>query len=530
MEGSLPCQYCGKKSLISDSTSGNLVCSSCCAVQEYNNYEVHTGGINGPTGTSIRIGTTGSGNNYTYKETKIYRAQTLMEDLMFRLNFSASRSNEVKNMVERITEGEYGSGDWFRIFVGACAYVVMRKDTKTLPMTEVAALVSCDIHELGRMVTRVIDFLDLKLPEFDIVNLYEHSIKNCSGFNGVERDKIERMLKQGVFLVQCLVKWFVTTGRRPVQVVVAVLVFVGQLNQIDVKIEDVAMELNVAVVTCRLRYKELLERLVDVARALPWGKDVTVKNIVKNAPFVIQYMEMKSISKGGNERSLANVRFDIDDFVGECLKEGADYLTNCYRPYGDENDSKYFEVERSYNCSSVDLEKLQISPECLSLIYSKFLEELSDFQSTLGSGKENRRMRGHDNFLDCTDWWKGKSELCKKLFLKKILEKDVGMDAMPSSFVSGCLAYQRRRERIEAAKIRIENIMRPSNDVSSDVNNCCLSRCVKNGKRKRKLQVDIDWEDFIIETLLLHQVQEEEIEKGHYKNLLDLHVFNSGCL
>ena len=41
---------------------------------------------------------------------------------------------------------------------------------------------------------------------------------------------------------------------------------------------------------------------------------------------------------------------------------------------------------------------------------------------------------------------------------------------------------------------------------------------------------DVDWEDLIIETLVLHQVKEEEIEKGHYNTLLDLHVFNSGIV
>ncbi|KAL7243588.1 hypothetical protein ACSBR1_015897 [Camellia fascicularis] len=45
------------------------------------------------------------------------------------------------------------------------------------------------------------------------------------------------------------------------------------------------------------------------------------------------------------------------------------------------------------------------------------------------------------------------------------------------------------------------------------------------------MATDVDWEDFIIETLLLHQVEgEEEIDKGHYNTLLDLHVFNSGSI
>lgn len=55
----------------------------------------------------------------TIPETKSYKAQTFIEDLMFKLNFSASWSNEVKNMIGTITEGEYGQGVWFRVFIAA---------------------------------------------------------------------------------------------------------------------------------------------------------------------------------------------------------------------------------------------------------------------------------------------------------------------------------------------------------------------------------------------------------------------------
>ncbi|KAA8519671.1 hypothetical protein F0562_013884 [Nyssa sinensis] len=285
MESSRPCKSCGKSALVSDDITGNLVCALCGIVQNFENFQAHFGGISGPTGTFVRVGTSGTGNVYNYKQRKIYEAQKIIDDLMYKLGFSACRSNEVKIMAETITEGEYGQGDWFPIFIGACAYVVMRKDNKSLPIVDVAALIGCDIHELGRMVAWVVNFLELKLSEFDIVNSFERSIRTCPSFSAVSDDKLERMLKQWIFIVHCLVKWFLT--RRPLPVVAAVLVFVAQLNQVEVRIEDVAKELHVAVSTSRLRYKELLESLVKVAQVLPLGKDITVKNIVKNAPFVL---------------------------------------------------------------------------------------------------------------------------------------------------------------------------------------------------------------------------------------------------
>jgi transcription factor IIIB subunit 2 len=50
--------------------------------------------------------------------------------------------------------------------------------------------------------------------------------------------------------------------------------------------------------------------------------------------------------------------------------------------------------------------------------------------------------------------------------------------------------------------------------------------CVKK-RKKRDSCNGIDWEDCVIELLLLHGANEEEIEQGQYKRLLDLHVFSA---
>ncbi|KAL2524505.1 zinc ion binding [Abeliophyllum distichum] len=476
MDTSRPCKSCRKRTLVPDDVTGNMVCTSCGVVQDFDNFQAHIGGITGPAGTYVRVGTAGTGSSYNYKESKIYEAQKLIGDFMFKLGLSGSKSDEVKVMVETITKGEYGQGKWFPVLIGACAYVVMRKDKKMLPIEEVGELVGCDVYELGRMINRVVDFLDLKLPEFDIVNSLEHVIRNYPTFNNISEDVFRRMLKQGVFLMQCLIKWFLTTGRRPMAVVAAVLVFVGELNQLDVKIEDVAKELHVAVITCRRRYKELLERLVKVARALPWGEDVTVKNIVKNAPYVIQYMEMKSMTQFGQKRkSIEHVGFDLMEVVGECVSKETGYGFDSYTT---ENCSvQYFEASHQPPLKIEYPDKFEISPECLIMIYSKFLDEVP--------------------------------------LLKATPER-------------GCLAYARRRKKIKASKLRIQKIMHPSTADSGDGNDICVLKCIKSVKKQRKMQVDIGWEDLIIETLLLHNVKEEEIEKGYYNVLLDLHVFDYG--
>lgn len=199
------CKNCGKTSFERDDVSGDLVCSFCGVVQEYDQFEAHIGGINGPQGTFIRVGTAGAGTIYSYKEKKFFQAQSLIDELTSRLGVS-SKTSDIKAMISTITEGEFGQGDWFEVLIGACVYIVMRKDNRPISMSEVACAVGCDIYELGRMIKRVIDFMDLKnfdFPEFDIVQSLERVLKVSPSFARIDSFEIDKMRKQGIFLTVC---------------------------------------------------------------------------------------------------------------------------------------------------------------------------------------------------------------------------------------------------------------------------------------------------------------------------------------
>ncbi|KAL1215629.1 Plant-specific TFIIB-related protein PTF2 [Cardamine amara subsp. amara] len=411
---------------------------------------------------------------------------------------------------------------------------VVRKEGKgVLSMEEIAGEVGCELHQLGSMVKRVVEHLELELREFDLVGLFTKTASNSPRLSDVDREtKMVRIIKQGAFLMNCSLKWFLSTGRRPMPLVVAVLAFVVQVNGVKVKIEDLAKDAQVSLTTCKLRYKELSEKLVKAAHevGLPWAKDVTVKNVVKHSGTLIGLMEAKSMRKrkeGTGDELVRSGGFCLDDIVRDCLSKESMYR------YDDDNDdqdtvSRYFDVGGERQLSLFNNDD-NISAKQLSTMYKELVDKVRSgtlAERSQGNNNSMWQRRSVSDMVSCADWWKGKSKLSQKLLLKEVLEKDVGLEALPPSYIKGCVAVERRREKIKAAKLRINAIQHPSDVVSEGA----LSLELEHSKKKRKRGSEIDWEDLVIQTLVLHNVNEEEIEKGHYKTLLDLHVFNSGEL
>ncbi|KAH0894098.1 hypothetical protein HID58_056527, partial [Brassica napus] len=301
----------------------------------------------------------------------------------------------------------------------ACCYVVVRREGKgVLSMGEISEEVGIDLHQLGSMVKRVVEYLGFELEEYDLVGLFVKTVNDSSRLRGVDVKKKERL-----------------------------------------KVADLAKDCKVSLVTCKTWYKELSEKLVKVARevGLPWARDVTVKNVVRHSGVLFGLMEEKSMRKRRDE----SVRSD-----GVCLKE--------------------------------------IVRDCLN---KKVKYSYDDDGGVRRSGFE---------MVSSEDWWKGRSKMSQRLTLKEVLEKDVGLDDLPPSYIKGCASVERRREKIKAAKLRINAIQHPCDKISGS--ELCLE--IEHMKKKRKIGSEINQEDLVIETLLLHNVSDEEIEKGYYKALL----------
>jgi transcription factor IIIB 90 kDa subunit len=211
------------------------------------------------------------------------------------------------------------------------------------------------------------------------------------------------------------------------------------------------------------------------------------------------------------------------------------------------------------------MEDQKISGKSLSDAYQNVLQRLARLQELGQVGKGANRRKIWREALELEPWMDSVvDDWGKHISLEELEDIDIGYDAPPPSFTANLELEKQRRERIEAAKRRIDAIRKAPAAISNhsqpvpraeDV--CSPQKLPRNErgrkkmdgrdkimprdtvvanpigpdgskKRRRRVSLDgIDWEDCIIELLLLHGASESEIEEGQYRRLLELHVFSA---
>ncbi|KAJ4791443.1 Plant-specific TFIIB-related protein PTF2 [Rhynchospora pubera] len=508
-------------SAITDDDTGALICAGCGTVLEHSNEFVHQV-IFLPNGTIDCSGTALVRPDLTYRDRKIYAATEEFKSIATHLGLSSSMSEEALQLARDATDGELATKDssFLAALSAACSYLVARRHNLPVYLDEAAAVALCESCDLAHLVKRISRQLNLDpLPEYDNGSALDRFLRTSQLLS--DTDRLEEIIGQAKFLLDCAAKWSLSTGRHPRPLAAAVATIAAQANGIAaVSVDDFAAEMGAVVSTSRTRYKEMVKALAHAAKVLvPWGSDLTGKNVAQNAPLLLRLMELKSKSNPS------------DLFLENFVVDTSSFLKDCTLPVGEE-EAKYFKINETRITNGEEdthLKNVKLSAECLSSTYQNVRERVSNLKNAgaIGRGAEKRK-RCHTTFQ--VDFWVNKLDerrwkSHKKLTPDEILNTDMGFDMPPPSFVSGLKLRERRREKIKAAKCRIDQVrIGPGTSKNATVEENVCGKSAK-GKRKRKGAIDgVDWEDCIIELLLLHGVNEAEIEEGQYKRLLNLHV------
>ncbi|CAL5013715.1 unnamed protein product [Urochloa decumbens] len=565
-----PCLSCGERAVIPDPDSGVLVCTSCGVIHDGGASEfVHqatftdSGGLDHRVSTLIR-----NSSDSAYRDQKISGASAAITSIATGLGLSPTRAEEVLRMAKSATDGELATpgSAFLPALAAACSLLVARSHRLPLSLVEAAEAAFCSAPALADLVSRVAAQLSLPpLPCLDYAAALDRAVNLSPSLTAAAGQKTEAIRAQARFLLRCASKWSLTTGRYPLPLIAALVTFSAEVNGVtSLSLEDIAQDISAGIRTTNRRYKELVDALVHVARQLlPWGADVNAKNLLLNAPVLLRLMEMRTQS----------------DPSEEFLESFAPNIAGIVQAHTsvDDDESKYLQItpvdadEFDFD-NFVPEEKVfedqKITEKGLSDAYQNVLKRLTQLQK-LGkvSKGADRRKRGKGG-LELEPWMNTVVDGWKKdMLLEDVVDIDIGYDAPPPSFTTGVELKKQRRARIEAAKQRIDSIRKaPAAPAASsnhpqpgarnedacppqklirkkrggkredDIDRIILSDNLeemadspdgKKKRRKRGSRDSIDWEDCIIELLLLHGANEAEIEQGQYRRLLELHVFSA---
>ncbi|CAO2211627.1 unnamed protein product [Urochloa humidicola] len=565
-----PCLSCGERAVIPDPDSGVLVCTSCGVIHDGGASEfVHQATFNESGGLDLRVSSlVRNHSDSAYRDQKLAGASAAITSIATHLGLSPTRAEEVLSMAKSATDGELATpgSAFLPALAAACSLLVARSHRLPLSLAEAAEAAFCSAPALANLVSRVAAQLSLPpLPCFDYAAALDRAVHLSPSLTAAAGEKTETILAQARFLLRCASKWSLTTGRYPLPLIAALVAFSAEVNGVtSLSLEDIAQDISAGIRTTLRRYKELVGALVHVARQLlPWGADVNAKNLLLNAPVLLRLMEMRTQS----------------DPSEEFLESFAPNIAGIVQAYSsvDDDESKYLQITPvgvddfdfdNFVQEEKVFEDQKITEKGLSDAYQNVLKRLTHLQKLGKVSKGADRRKRWKGGLELEPWmgtvvdgWK------KDMLLEDVVDIDIGYDAPPPSFTAGVELKKQRRARIEAAKQRIDAIRKDpaapaasSNHSQPGVRNedACppqkLARKKRGGKRaddidriilsdnlkempdspdgkkkrrKRGSRDSIDWEDCIIELLLLHGANEAEIEQGQYRRLLELHVFSA---
>ncbi|KAF0900049.1 hypothetical protein E2562_026280 [Oryza meyeriana var. granulata] len=549
------CWSCGEGVVVADPDSGVLVCTSCGRIHDSGAAEfVHQATCNDDGGYDLRASSFVYHQGQSqYRDQKLANAAVTITSIATRLGLSHTQAEEALTMAKSATGGNLATqgSAFLPALASACAFLVARSHRLPLFLAEAAETAFCPVASLADLVSRIASHLSLPpLPSFDYAAALERAVRSSASLSSASSERTDVILSQARFLLRCASKWSLTTGRYPLPLIAALVAFAAEVNGVtSVTVEDIARDISARLHTSLRRYKELVDALVRVAQELlPWGADVNAKNLLLNAPVLLRLMEMRSQSDP-SEQFLESFAPDIAGIV------------QAYSSV-DDDESKYLQVapqladddlnSNNSGQEGKESEDLKISEECLSDAYQNVLKRLAQLQRLGQVGKGANKKKQWRAGLELEPWMDSLDDgWTKDMVLEDVVNIDIGFDVPPPSFTTGIKLQKRRRDRIEAAKRRIDAIRKApvgsENNSQAALRNedsCPPQKLAKKKRGKRRIagsdravngelpieMLDgpgggkkrrkgapsdgIDWEDCIIELLLLHGANEEEIEQG----------------
>jgi len=175
----------------------------------------------------------------------------------------------------------------------ACAYIVIRQNSKPLTLLDVATTIECNVFELGKVYNNLTTKLEIKQPEIDPALFIERVTSTLLNLTSEQQRAINA---RAIRLINIAKGEWIITGRRPGAVTIGAIALAMDADNLKCDFLKLSEILKVAPQTAKLRYNELRESLVQIGHQLPWGSDINKRNVCAHLNFILKHLEFLSKS------------------------------------------------------------------------------------------------------------------------------------------------------------------------------------------------------------------------------------------
>eukprot|EP01105_Mastigella_eilhardi_P017104 TRINITY_DN3930_c0_g1_i1.p1 TRINITY_DN3930_c0_g1~~TRINITY_DN3930_c0_g1_i1.p1 ORF type:complete len:632 (+),score=175.81 TRINITY_DN3930_c0_g1_i1:80-1975(+) len=288
------------------SGADTLVCEACGFVNEEQNLRIEvelddSSGHCKPVGVAVSsegtvlskpsVNAPANLKHIACGNTSLSEAHDQVSKVAGRLRLGHNCMDEMRNLAKQLHEKKvWRSGRTGELMAAALAYIVSRRNNKSLTLLDVADCAQEKIFSMGRHYRRVAELLGVHVEIADPALYVERAVSQLTIIKDQQRETI---VNQASRLVNLAKDQWIATGRKPAVITGAAIVIALEANSLPFSetVKEVSDVLHISTQTTRLRYREMKAQLLNLAKTMPWGNDVNRNNLNTHLPFILQNLE-----------------------------------------------------------------------------------------------------------------------------------------------------------------------------------------------------------------------------------------------
>ena len=179
-----------------------------------------------------------------------------------------------------------------QLLAAVVVYTVARQESLPLTLLDIAKVVNCDVFKLGRIYRRI-ERLSSDVRCERVLEPMLLLERDCSRLAIPDASR-RAVLRHATTISNMMQRDWINTGRQPAASAAAALRISLEVNNISMPLKELCKSLDCSEYTVDQRYKEAMQRLLEMGQQLlPYGNVIKRRNLKAYVPQILTQIELR---------------------------------------------------------------------------------------------------------------------------------------------------------------------------------------------------------------------------------------------